>query len=654
MSTEERESRAVAESSREASWRGESFIKELFDGHARFDLLERIDMDGPVRPEFERFRADLERVLREHVDPVEIDETGEYPQPVIDALAEIGAFGMKIPEEYGGLGLNHREYVRALELIGGRDANVTALLSAHQAIGVPQPVKLFGTEEQKKQYLPRCAKGEISAFALTEPAVGSDPARLGTTATPTEDGEAYIINGQKLWCTNGTLAKLLVVMARQPDTGKIHAFVVEADSDGVVVDHRCRFMGLRALANAVMSFRDVRVPKENMIGEPGAGLRIALTTLNTGRLSLPAATTGGVKACLEICRKWSNARHQWGVPIAKHEAIAHPLASLALSAYSMETVARALGEMADRKDLDIRLEAAAAKEWNTVRAWRELDSTLQIRGGRGFETERSLEARGELPVGVERMMRDARINLIFEGTSEVMHLFMAREAVDSHLKVAGVLADPDSSFFAVLKALPQIAGHYLKWYPAQWIGWGRRPRRKEYGKLAKHARFVDRASRRLARTLFHAMALHRARLEKKQALLFRAVDVSMELFALATVLVRVRQAKERGDANAKALTRLADTFARQQRREVRRLFAGMRSNDDARIHATGRSIAKGELEFLEAGIIPTGQPVDAFRPPNMDEIRERWASASSETAGLPDESTPATASGREPAHASSS
>lgn len=630
-SSDERESREIAESSREASWRGESFIKELFDGRTRFDLLERIDMDGATRAEFEDFQAKLKSVLEIHVDPVEIDASGEYPQHLLDALASIGAFGMKISKEYGGLGLTHREYVRALELVGSYDANVTALLSAHQAIGVPQPVKLFGTEAQKRAYLPRCARGEISAFALTEPAVGSDPARLATTAVPTEDGEAFIVDGEKLWCTNGTIASLLVVMARQPDTGQIHAFVVEADSPGVVVDHRCRFMGLRALANAVISFREVRVPRENMIGDPGAGLKIALTTLNTGRLSLPAATTGGVKACLEIARKWCNARYQWGVPIAKHEAITHRLASLAGGAFAMESVARALGEMADRDDLDIRLEAAAAKEWNTVRAWREIDETLQIRGGRGYETERSLEARGEAPVGIERMLRDARINLVFEGTSEIMHLFMAREAVDEHLKVAGVFADPESTLKAKLAAFPAVFRHYARWYPRQWFGWGRWPKYREYGRLARYARFVDRSARRLARELFHGMAWYQAKLEKKQAFLFRAVDISMELFVLSTVIVRAHRLAAQGDAHARSRLKLADGIARVQTRRVRDLFRSLWRNDDARLYAAGRAVAEGELVWLERGIMPLERSTEALTPPTMEEIRAARPSAKPES-----------------------
>ncbi len=626
------EARKVAEESREKEWRGQSFMRDVFLGNFRIDLLERLSLDAPSRPEFWEFYRKMSDFLRDHVDSSEIDATGEYPPHVVRGLAELGAFGMKIPKEYGGLGLTHPEYVRVMELIGAYDGNVIALLSAHQAIGVPQPVKLFGTEEQKKRFLPRCAKGAISAFALTEPAVGSDPARLATTAELSDDGDHYVLNGQKLWCTNGTLAELIVVMARNPATKRINCFVVEMDWPGVSVDHRCHFMGLRALANGVISFDNVKVPKENRIGNDGDGLKIALVTLNTGRLSLPAATAGSGKRFVEVVRKWSNARIQWGVPVGKHEAVAHKNAHILASTFAMESIAYVVGELADMKGVDIRLEAAAAKEWNTVRNWRLSDETLQIRGGRGYETERSLEARGEPGIGIERIVRDNRINLIFEGSSEIMHLFIAREAVDKHLQVSGKLVDPDASIGQRLGALPKIIAFYSWWYPTRWLRWSFWPSFSRYGKLAKHLRYAARASARLARNTFHGMARFGPGLERRQGFLFRVVDIGLEIFALASTIRHAHKLQQEGFEDAARAVDLADFFARQTRRNIDALFRQLWRNDDARATRIGQELLAGKHTWIERGVDPLPFTAEDLRPKSMDEIlSERQKGRKSET-----------------------
>jgi alkylation response protein AidB-like acyl-CoA dehydrogenase len=620
--TTEQESREVAEQARQKEWEGRAFIRELYLGNLPLDLVHPFPADETDRPEFRKFYDAMRDFLRNEVDSVAIDQTGEYGEAVIDGLRKLGAFGMKVPKEYGGLGLTVAEYCRVMEMVGSSDGNLSALLSAHQSIGVPQPLKLFGTPEQKKKYLTRCAAGAISAFALTEPHVGSDPASLSTTAEL--EGDYYVLNGEKLWCTNGTLAELLVVMARNPKTKKISAFVVETAWPGVKVEYRCRFMGLKALGNGVISFKDVRIPKENLIGQEGSGLKVALVTLNTGRLTIPAICSGIAKHCLEVVRGWSAARVQWGVPVWKHEAISHRIADMAATAFAMDAVSRLAAKMADRGGYDIRLEAAAAKEWNSVRAWELIDQTLQIRGGRGFETETSLAGRGETPVAVERILRDCRINLIFEGSSEVMHLFMAREAVDKHLEVAGAMIDPKNGVKEKLAALPKILAFYAGWYPPLWFrGLGTAGRYADFGTLAPHLRFVERSARKLARESFHGMTVFQAKMERKQGFLFRTVDIVMELFAMTAAVSRARALVDRRAPEAEQAAALADLFCRNSRRKVHRLFRDLWRNEDDHKNRIAARVMGGEFAWLEEGRLDVGLTADSFKTRFLTQDSER-------------------------------
>ena len=605
----EREARETAESARETEWEHPSFVRELFLGRFRLDLIhphpEQNDPDEAARAA--DFMAKLRAVL-DKVDSDEIDRIGEIPESVVQALRDIGAFGIKVPREYGGLGLSQMSYIRAIELVTSQDGSLTALLSASQSIGVPQPLKLFGTEEQKKKFFPRLAKGAISAFALTEVDAGSDPANLSTTATPSDDGSHFILNGEKLWCTNGTRADLFVVMARTPDqalpNGKtrrqITAFIVEGTAPGVEVVHRCRFMGLRAMENGLIRFRNVRVPRENILWGEGKGLKLALITLNTGRLTLPASAVGGSKAMLRIAREWASTRVQWGQPIGKHDAVANKIGRMAADTFAMESVAELSTALYEQGGYDIRLEAAIAKMWNTEMGWRIVDDTLQIRGGRGYETADSLRARGEAPIGVERAMRDFRINLIFEGTSEIMRLFIAREAVDHHFALAFPIVNPESTMKERLAGLRKSAPFYARWYPSRWLGALRPAVYADFGKLARHLRFADRATNKLGRALFHAMVRHGPKLERRQMILFRAVDIGAELYAIAAACVRARMLAQRGQAEAE---RLADVFCREARVRIRRAFASLDGRNDVAHYRLAQEVLRGEHVWLEQGIM---------------------------------------------------
>jgi alkylation response protein AidB-like acyl-CoA dehydrogenase len=622
------QAREVAEAARETEWRKPSFAKELFLG--RFDLSlisphPRSSADSVAKGE--AFLTRLKAYLQEEVDPFQIEKDAKIPEAVIKGLGELGAFGMKITEEYGGLGLSQVYYNHALELAGSWSPTLVALLSAHQSIGVPQPLKQFGTLEQKKKYLPRVAKDAVSAFLLTEPDVGSDAARVNTMAVPTEDGSAYILNGTKLWATNGFIAELLVVMAKVPKSeghrGGITAFIVEADSPGVVVEHRNAFMGLRGIENSVTSFTDVRVPAENVLAGEGKGLKIALTTLTTGRLSLPAGCAAAAKLSLKYAREWSSDRVQWGMPVGRHDAVAQKVAFIAGTTFALEAVVELSSQMADEDRTDIRIEGALAKLYTSEMAWKVVDEMIQIRGGRGYETAASLAARGEKPVPAEQMLRDMRINRIFEGSSEIMKLMIAREAVDQHLAIAGDIIDKNVPLGGKAKTALKAGQFYAAWLPKLAVGAGQSPRSyAEFGRLAQHLRFVERSSRKLARSTFYGMSRWQGKLEQKQHWLGRIVDIGCELFAMAASVVRAEMLAQDDPANADAVRELAGIFCDQAQRRVDQLFTDLWANDDKKNYAAAQKVLAGRFQFAEAGVLdPAGDgptlPL-AQQPPRAD------------------------------------
>ncbi|MFF3456663.1 acyl-CoA dehydrogenase family protein [Streptomyces sp. NPDC002730] len=612
----EREARQVAEAAREQDWRKPSFAKELFLGRFRLDLIHPHPMPADEDAQRgEEFLAKLRDFCETRIDGARIEREARIPDEVINGLKELGALGMKIDTKYGGLGLTQVYYNKALALVGSANPAIGALLSAHQSIGVPQPLKLFGTQEQKDIFLPRLARTDISAFLLTEPDVGSDPARLATTAVP--DGDSYVLDGVKLWTTNGVVADLLVVMARVPKSdghkGGITAFVVEAASEGITVENRNAFMGLRGLENGVTRFHQVRVPAANRIGPEGAGLKIALTTLNTGRLSLPAMCVGAGKWCLKIAREWSSAREQWGKPVARHEAVGAKISFIAATTFALEAVVDLSSQMADEDRNDIRIEAALAKLYGSEMGWLMADELVQIRGGRGFETADSLAARGERAVPAEQILRDLRINRIFEGSTEIMHLLIAREAVDAHLAVAGDIIDPDKPLSAKAKAGANAAGFYARWLPKLVTGRGQLPRTYSefhpsgHPDLSGHLRYVERSSRKLARSTFYAMSRWQGRMETKQGFLGRIVDIGAELFAMSAACVRAELLRTSEDYGREAY-QLADVFCRQSRIRVEELFTRLWSNTDDLDRKVVEGVLSGTYTWLEQGIVdPSGE-----------------------------------------------
>ncbi len=619
----ERAAMEVAESARETSAGKESFAGGLFVG--RVDLGE-VDPFPQQDPDQRRVGDEMVRAvsayLADNLDPDEVDETRTIPVEVIEGLKDLGVFRMKVPCAYGGLGFSQVNYNRVLMAIASYCASTAVLVSAHQSIGVPQPLKMFGTPEQKERFLRQIADGALTAFALTEKDVGSDPARMMTTATLSDDGSHYLLNGLKQWTTNGPIADLLVVMAqtglsanpgKEPDgrAPRITAFIVETDTPGVEMVHRCDFMGLRGIQNGLIRFRDVKVPAENLIWGEGLGLKLALKTLNTGRLTLPAACTGVGKQCLSIVRRWGRERVQWGLPIGEHEAGSHKIAFIACTTFAMEAVTWLTSHWADRGQ-DIRIEAALAKLFCSEATWRIVDETLQLRGGRGYERASSLRARGEAAYPVERMLRDCRINTIIEGTSEIMRLFLAREALDPHLRRAADLLGNEAGLGRKIKAATRLAGFYARWYPAQRLAamW---PKRYAFaGPLGRHYRFIDRSSHRLAVALFGAMARHGRTLQRRQILLGHLMDIGMELFAMAASCGYARAQAAAAHHNGGDPWRMADLFCRQARRRIEAHFLALGWRHQ-RANTLARQVLGGDFLWMEEGIIPTTGSADPAR-----------------------------------------
>ncbi|MBI4335139.1 MAG: acyl-CoA dehydrogenase family protein [Candidatus Omnitrophica bacterium] len=613
ISRDKKESLELAESSREKEWLYPSFVRELFHGRLLLELIYPFPRQSEDdKKTGDEYCAKLKEFLLQNLNPDEVDRTGEIPDAVIKGLADMGALAMKIPRDYGGLGLSQVNYNRAVHLISSYCGSTAVMLSAHQSIGVPYPLTLFGTEEQKKKYLPLFRKGAISGFALTEPGAGSDPRTMKTTATPTEDGNFYLINGEKLWCSNGNIADILVVMCLTPprmERGKekkqITAFIVETKTPGFEPAYRCGFMGLHGVKLGLIKFNNVRVPKENILLGEGQGLKLAFVTLNTGRLTVPAAMTGGGKWCLSVARRWSKQRVQWGHPVGEHQMVGTKLASIAVNTFAMDAVTWLSSHMADAKKLDIRLEAAMAKLFTTETGWKVVDDTFQIRGGRGFETSASLKGRGEEGLAVERIFRDLRVNLIIEGTSQIMHLFIAREAMDPHLRRIMAVMGPRVPIVKRIKAAFSSMIYYSVWFsrllmPVSPFGpAGAMPR-----PLRPHIRFVRSASKRLARTVFLNMLIYQQGLESKQNIISRFVDIGMDLFVMSSVssyaagLIKVGASPSEGTP-----VELADLFCRQARERIRGNFKGLSRNHDKIISAVSKKILSGKYEWLENGII---------------------------------------------------
>jgi len=626
MQTEDKEKQKamdLAEESREAEWKYPSFIAELFKGNFRWDIVHPFPIQDPADKKLgDELIAKTKEALESSLDPDKVDRTYEYPEKALKAMADIGLWGMKISKEYGGLGLSQTNYSRLVAFTGTYCQNTATWLSAHQSIGVPQPLKLCGTDEQKKKWLPRLAAGAISAFALTEPGVGSDPAQMKTRAEPSEDGTYYLINGEKLWITNGPDAEILIVMAQTPpkvikgkERPQITAFVVDRKdpetAKGFEVAHRCRFMGLHGISNGLLKFNDMKVPAENIVGKTGEGLKIALMTLNQGRLTVPALSSASSKQMLHFGNLWCNKRVQWGAPIGKHQAVANMTSRMAAETFAMEGMNRLACALADKGGVDIRLEAAMAKYFCTEASWRVGDDFMQVRGGRGYESVSSLRGRDDDPIVCERTMRDARVSRILEGTSQVMELIIAREALDTHFSKIMPIMDPKMNRAKKSKGtlLMEAFMFYASWYPKQWMPVSAPSNTKHLsGKNRAHLGYAARTCRRMARKLFHTMGKYQQKLEKKTLILARYVEIGTDLFAMACSLSYAESLLAQ-NPNNKTIQDVCDLFCCIARKRIEDNFRKLSRNHDDLIDKVGKEFLEGDLGWMTTDVYIDVPPV---------------------------------------------
>ncbi len=606
---------AVAETARDkASYSG--FLAGLFESDVRWDLFTSIGIPqmSPAALDFlERFKIALIPL-----DPERVDSEGELPEPVLKTLAEIGAFGIKIPRRFGGLELTQSEYQKVATLCASFDASLTVLLSAAQSIGVPEPLRLFGTEEQKAKYLPRLARGEISGFALTERNVGCDISKVETYAVRViENGKtvAYRLTGEKFFITNSVkqdgefLCSMLVVIARivdrpeelqDPQAEKRYgAFIVETHWPGCSVT-RLRFEGVRGIYNGVPTFNNVYVPIENRLGNEEDGLRIALATLTVGRLTLPAASSGGLKQCLSVMRWWGRTRVQWNKPIGEHTLIGEKICRAAAYTLALDAVMAFCGAWANKKG-DLRLESAAAKIIGSEWYWEVVNDLFQVRGGRGFMTVESQRKSGELGIPVMRMLRDARINLVWEGTSEILRIWMAREALSPYIEqgIAFLQGSPSDKSAAPLYYARIALRSCLPFL---------NPQRNSgiFGmEYARWVRFIESSSRSLTRSTLVATARHRQGLHNKQLLLQDLVNDSLWLFPMAATLWYASQSEMR---TKPGILELATYFCQEMADHLDPPSSSAKSirrhKKDTIVYHLSKTIMNGEYAWLEEGIVP--------------------------------------------------
>lgn len=606
---------------------GASFMAGVFVGRPDFALLLPPPEPPEERAAGEAFCRKVEAFLKSHVDPEEIERTAKIPDSALKGLFGLGAFGMKIPQEYGGLGFSYTNYGRVLTLIASWSNILSLTVAVPQSIGIAMPILLFGTEAQKRTYLPRVAREDISAFALTEPITGSDAANVQTEAMLDRAGTHFLVNGEKLWCTNGPIARYVTLIARVParkvlqdgravwlpvrngespeDT--VHtAFILPMETPGVTVRQRCQFEGCRGIENAHMTFRDVRIPAENVIGEVGKGLKYALTILNVGRaISIPAICLGMAKQAWQPALDWANSRITFGKPLGERQTQMMRLGRMATDLFAMDALASLVWRLADHKHYDIRIEAAMAKIFCSEKAIRFLKDAQIIFGGMGYETAASKHVRGEPGFPIEQLVRDAEMYRIGEGATDILQPFVAREALSPHLDRARTYLAGGLTGAAKLRELLKLLRAYLPWYLGLWTGRSLPDREKVlHPRVMEKLLYAARASRRLARAILYVMARRREALRDDQGRQNRIEEIGEDILVIAATALHA-EAQQRTSGTADTWD-LADEFFRHAVVRIDANLAGLAHNDDAAPAAVGQRVLRSEYPALSGGIIRRG------------------------------------------------
>ena len=561
------------------------FAKGLFQGHfvadwvmpyPRIPAEQQAELDGTLK--------ELRQFLDEHLDAVEIDRKADIPRSVIDGLGRVGVLGMTAPKEYGGRGFSQMANCKILEEIGRRCASTSVFVNAHHSIGI-RALLLFGTHEQNQRWLPKLSTGEqLGAFALTEKEAGSDAANVQMQARPSEDGSHFVLNGEKRYITNAAIADVLTVMARTPvpgsDKTSVTAFLVTPDMPGFeMLEARMPKMGIRGTATGRFALRDVKVPKENILGPPGKGLKVALTVLDFGRTTFGACCTGAAKTCLRLAIEHANTRKQFNKTLGSFHLVQKKIARIAADAYAMEAMTTITAALIDRGLEDYMLETAMLKVFTTERLWECINDVFQIYGGSAYFVD--------LPL--ERMMRDARINQIGEGANEVLTSFIA---------LVG-MRGPGMEFKEIYDTMvkPTRERGFAKAWTAGKHRLGATVRVPEIpvrsAELRSFANQLGRLIWRFNVAVNRALITYREPILDMQLLQERIANAAMDLFASTCVLSRYDaelQYAQRNGSSSSPDQLAADLFLRQSFRRIRQFLAGLTDNEDKSVLATANSV----------------------------------------------------------------